>query len=156
MVLLIISPAHILSIFLQLLLFHLSILPNPLWVEYVPYIAGKPTTMLYFNNEIVIRPVPNQTYLIQLEADIRPTELLQSTDVPQIEQWWQYIAYGAAIKICQDRMDLESVNMMQPEFRLQQNLVNRTSLIQTANMSTKTVFNTPMKNGNWNGYNWPM
>ncbi len=130
--------------------------PNVLWVEYIPFIAGKPTTMLFYQEKFTIRPVPNQVYQIQLEVDVRPTELISSTDVPEIEQWWQFIAIGASQLILQDRLDVESLAMLAPMYREQFNFVHRTTLIQTANMSTKTVFNTPMKNGNWNGYNWPM
>ena len=130
--------------------------PNPLWVEYLPFIAGKPTTMLFYNNEFTLRPVPNQVYQIQLEVDVRPTALLNPADVPQLEQWWQYIAYGAAMLIVEDRVDDVTQSKLAVGMRKEFNNVNRTSLIQTANMSTKTVFNTPMRNGNWNGYNWPM
>jgi len=130
---------------------------NPIFVEFVGYAPGKPISMLYYDNQFTIRPVPDKAYAIQVEADIRPTELLTSIDIPQIEQWWQFIAYGGAKKIFEDRMDMDSVSMIMPEYMKQMNLVNRTSLVQQANERTVTIY-TQGKAYGWGWYgnaNWP-
>lgn len=124
---------------------------NVLYAEFVPYIPGKPISVLYYDNQFTLRPVPDKSYPVQVEADIRPTELLQSTDVPKIEQWWQFVAYGAAKKIFEDRMDMDSVQMILPEFMKQMNLVNRTSLVQQANERTVTIY-TQGKSYGWGWY----
>ena len=108
--------------------------------ETIPYQPGKPLAILYYDNKFTIRPVPDKVYAIQVEADIRPTELINSADVPQIEQWWQYIAYGASKKIFEDRMDLDSVKMIMPEFKAQEAFVLRTTLTQQANDRTVTIY----------------
>ena len=131
-------------------------IPNPIWVEYVPYVAGRPISMLFFNQIFTIRPVPDRAYLIQLEADARPTELISSTDVPQIEQWMEYIALGTTLRIVLRRGDKDSYNMFKPQFIEEQNKVNRTSLVQTANMRSQTIYVTGLGNNwGWNGSNWP-
>lgn len=120
--------------------------PNPpanaatIYVENIAYQPGKPLAILYYDDKFTIRPVPDKTYAIQIEADIRPTELLNAAQEPQKEQFWQYIAYGAAIKIFQDRMDMDSVQMVMPEFNKQERLVLRTSLAQQANDRTVTIY----------------
>jgi hypothetical protein len=130
----------------------------PVIVENIGYQPGKPLAVLYYNNEFTIRPIPDKVYSIQLEVDMRPTELLQLTDVPQLEQWWQWIAYGCAKKIFEDRMDMESVQMILPEYRKQECLVLRTTLTQQANERTVTIY-TQGKNygfmGGWGGSGWP-
>lgn len=115
---------------------------NPIWAEYVPYVAGLPISCLYYDNQFTLRPVPDKSYAVQIEADIRPTELLNAGLSPQIEQWWQLIAYGASKKIFEDRMDLDSVQMLLPEFKNQMNFVNRTSLVQQTNERTVTIYTT--------------
>ncbi len=129
---------------------------NPIYVEYIPYVAGKPISMLFYDEKFTIRPVPDRAYQIQLEADIRPTELLLTTQVPEIEQWWQFIAIGTAKLIFQDRVDVESLAMLAPMYREQFNFVQRTTLIQTANMRTQTIY-TQGRSTAWgyNGY-WPL
>lgn len=112
----------------------------PIWFEGILYQPGKPLCMLYYDNKFTIRPVPDKTYTINIEVDVRPTELINMTDVPQLEQWWQYIAYGAAKKIFEDRMDLDSVQLIMPEFKQQERLVLRTTLTQQANERTVTIY----------------
>jgi len=118
----------------------LSGITNPIYAEYIPYIPGKPLSVLYYDNEFTIRPVPDKSYPVQIEVDIRPTEMLDAGAPPQIEQWWQYIAYGCAKKIFEDRMDMDSVQMIMPEFNKQMNLVNRTSIVQQSNERTVTIY----------------
>jgi len=121
-----------------------------IWFEGVLYQPGKPLGILYYDNKFTIRPVPDKTYSVQIEVDIRPTELLNKTDVPQLAQWWQYIAYGAAKKIFEDRMDSDSVQMIMPEFKQQERLVLRTSLTQQANERTVTIYT----QGKIYGFGW--
>ena len=123
---------------------------NPIWAEFVPYIAGLPISVLYYDNQFTLRPVPDKVYSIQMDADITPTQLLSVTDNPQIKQWWQFLAYGASVKILQDRMDLDSVNLIWPEFKRQESMVLRTTLTQQADERTVTVYT----QGKSYGYGW--
>jgi hypothetical protein len=130
----------------------------PIYFEGILYQPGKPIGMLYYNNEFTLRPVPDKTYAIQIEVDVRPTELINSTDVPQLEQWWQYIAYGAAKKIFEDRMDMDSVQLIMPEFKQQERLVLRTTLTQQANERTVTIYTQGKQFGIGGGFfggGWP-
>jgi hypothetical protein len=131
----------------------------PIWFEGILYQPGKPIGMLYYEDKFIIRPVPDKTYSINIEVDARPTELIQTTDIPQLEQWWQYIAYGAAKKIFEDRMDIDSVQLIMPEFKQQERLVLRTTLTQQANERTVTIYtqgkNYGIGGGFFGGGGWP-
>ena len=118
----------------------------------VPMISAIPQSMLFYDNQITLRPVPNQPYAINFEVYARPTELLSSNQSPQLEEWWQYIAYGAARKIFQDRLDMDSVALIDPEFRLQQNLANRRTIVQNTNERAATIYTQTLSNsGGYNG-----
>ena len=108
--------------------------------ETYPYQPSRPDMVLYYDNTFFVRPVPDKAYPIQLDAYIRPTELLASNESPQLEQWWQYIAYGAAKKIFEDRMDLESVQLIMPEYKKQEALVLRRTVVQQANERVATIY----------------
>lgn len=112
----------------------------PIIVENIAYQPGKPLAMLYYDQKFTIRPVPDKAYAVSIEADIRPTELLNTIDEPKLSQWWQYIAYGAAKKIFEDRMDLDSVQLILPEFKMQERLCLRATLTQQANERTVTIY----------------
>lgn len=108
--------------------------------QVVPFQAGQPEVVLYYHNVFRVRPVPDKPYKIQMEAYIRPTELLSSVQEPELEQWWQYIAYGTSKKIFEDRMDVESVQMILPEFMKQERLVLRRTIVQQTNVRTPTIY----------------
>jgi len=111
-----------------------------IWVENIAYQPGKPLAVLYYNDTFTIRPVPDKTYSVQIEVDVRPTELLSNGQSPDLEQWWQYIAYLASRLIFQDRMDVDSVNQILPELKRQERLCLRTTLTQQANERTVTIY----------------
>lgn len=124
--------------------------------QYVPYVASRPTSLLYYNNEIILRPVPDQVYRISVQAQQKPTELMAAADFPDIQQWWQYIAYGTAKKIFEDRMDMDSVQMIMPEFLKQEELVLRTTTNQLKEERVATIYTQQIDgfDTNFNNRNW--
>ncbi len=106
----------------------------------VPTIPSRPFMMLFYNNTITLRPVPDQPYAINFEVDARPTQLFQQNSVPQLEELWQYLAYLTAKKIFEDRMDMDSVQMIMPELDEQARMCLRRTLVQLANQRTATVY----------------
>lgn len=106
----------------------------------VPYVPSRPLGMLFYDEKFTLRPVPDQPYAVNIEVYARPTELLATNKSPQLEQWWQYIAYLAALKIFQDRMDTESVQQIMPELRKQECLVLRTTIVQQTNERVYTMY----------------
>lgn len=120
----------------------------------VPVQPAIPQAMLYYNNTFTLRPVPDQPYPINFEVYTRPTQLISESDIPELEEYWQYIAYGAARKIFQDRMDLESVNLIEPEYRKQQTLIQRRSIVQYTNERTATIYTEQTSNNQGSSWGW--
>jgi len=106
----------------------------------VPVQPTLPQTMLFYDGKFTMRPVPDQTYRVQMEVARRPTELLSNSQSPELAEWWQYIAYGAAKKVFEDRMDLESVAQILPEYRKQENLCLRRTIVQQTSQRTTTIY----------------
>lgn len=124
--------------------------------QVVPYVAGRPLALLYFNDTFTVRPIPDQPYRIDIEVCVRPTELLDSAQQPELAQWWQYIAYGAAKKVFEDRMDMDSVGMIMDEYKKQETLVLRTTIVQQTPQRTSTIYTeqTSGSNNGSNGWGW--
>jgi hypothetical protein len=120
-----------------------------------PYNPGQPNTMLYYDYQFVFRPIPDQAYRVDLECFLRPSELLDAdTDVPALEQWWQYIAYGAAKKILEDQGNYDTVQNIMPEFTRQEQMVLNSTIMQQSNVRTSTIFTQYLEMGgaNYNGW----
>ena len=112
------------------------------YANYVPYTAARPTTLFYFDNKITLRPVPDKSYRVDITVDKRPTALIEDDDNPELTQWWQFFAIGASRKILQDRMDMESVALLEPEFREQELLILRRTIAQQSTQQVATIYNT--------------
>ena len=102
--------------------------------------AGKPSGVLFDGASFRLRPIPDSAYSLGFGVMKRPAELLSSTTSPEIKQAWQYIAYGAAKKLFEDRMDLESVQAILPEMKNQERLVLRLQLNKQKHERTATIY----------------
>lgn len=122
------------------------------YVQAQPYVAARPTAVLYYNNTFTVRPSPDGAYEVKLEAYIRPTELLSSSQEPELEQHWQFIAFGSAIKLLQWMSDWDTAEKLMPEFERQKLFVQRRTLEQQSDERSATIFSEPSRYlppGNW-------
>jgi hypothetical protein len=80
-----------------------------------------PLSILFFQNQFTLRPVPNQGYTIELTAYRLPSQALLGSNnpdvpnysgTPELNEWWETLAFGAAKKIYQDRLDTDGVQLM--------------------------------------------
>lgn len=118
----------------------------------VPYQPSRPQAMLFYDDVITLRPVPDKQYLVQVNAFKRPTELISSGEFPELRQWWQYLAYGAAKKIFEDSQDPEGIKILMPELKNQENQVLRRTIVEITNQRTATIYTemTAFPYGNFN------
>jgi hypothetical protein len=106
----------------------------------IPQVVSLPQALMFYDDKFTLRPVPDQPYQINFEAYVRPTYLLTTSQSPALNEWWQYIAYGAAKKIFEDRMDMDSVQLILPEFRKQETLCLRRTIVQYTNERVATIY----------------
>jgi len=126
---------------------------NPVNAQVLPYVAARPQTLCFYDNTFILRPIPDQPYQINFEVDLLPTQFMDTSDNPMVNQWWQYIAYGAAKKVLEDRRDMDAVQQIMPEYEKQESLVERRTLIQAANQRSQTIYVAQsIASGNWGGW----
>ena len=108
----------------------------------VPYVAARPTDILFFNNQFILRPVPDIAYQMQIVAYRSPAAFISSNpnQEPELRQWWQLLAYGAALKIFADDADFEQLSKFAPLYEEQLLLVQRRTLKQLANQRAPTQY----------------
>ena len=110
-----------------------------------------PQAMLFYDGQFTMRPCPDQPYRVNMEVYQRPTELLSGGQNPELNEWWQYIAFLASKKIFEDRMDMESVALIMSELKNQERLCQRRTIVQYTSQRTQTIY-TEAISGN-GGYN---
>ncbi len=149
-------------------------------VHYHPYVASRPRDVLYWQDQLFIRPIPNDTYLVKVMAYMMPTVVLSAatnapvypsltvapgttqfsspnfdtvsvtgfsgtpparlTDLPVLNELWEVIAYGAAIKILIEEGDWQEVQPLQAIYERQKMLAQRKTLRQLAHQRIPTVY----------------
>lgn len=128
---------------------------NEITITAVPYAANRPQGLLFYDNIITLRPVPDKIYKVSMNAFKSPTAFLTNSPstTPELRQWWQFLAYGAAKKIFEDVGDPEGVSTIMQGYKEQERLVLRRTLVQQTNQRTATIYteqvNYPI--GNWGG-----
>lgn len=111
-----------------------------IYASYLPYVASRPRTVLFFHNQFVFRPVPDKAYKVETEVFIVPTQLLSNGQAPELRQWWQLIALGAALKIFEDTQNMEDYQKVFPLYQMQEVLANRRTIKQQTQERVATPF----------------
>lgn len=125
---------------------------NEITFTFTPYQPNRPQAVLFYNNTITLRPVPDKPYPVELNAFITPTALLQKDDNTILKQWWQYLAFGAAKKIFEDSQDTEGINQIIGGLKEQENLVLNRHIVQQTNERTATIY-TETSASSYNNFN---
>lgn len=129
--------------------------------HYYPYVASRPRDCLFFQNQFTFKPAPNDVYQIKVMAYQQPTTLmanglsglqfLNQTDMAMFNEWWQVIAYGAALKILVEEGDHEEYERNRAYFEDAKLLAQRRCLKQLSNQRIQTQY--ADNNG---GATWPI
>ena len=108
--------------------------------HYYTYKPARPNSVLFYGTNLVFRPIPDQAYLITMQVYKKPDQLLANSQSPELRQWWQLIAYGAALKVFADALDMESYQKCLPLFQEQEILAMRSTVDQKSQKKVVTPF----------------
>lgn len=109
-------------------------------IQTVNYQSARPQAVLFYNDILQLSPVPDQAYEMVINAYVTPAALLTTTTEPELREWWQLLALGAARKIFGDRLDMESYQKIDILFDEQKRLVERRTLKQLSNQRVSTIY----------------
>jgi hypothetical protein len=113
---------------------------NNIFAQCFYYQTGLPRAILFYNNVLTLRTVPDQQYLIELDGYLSPAAFLNTGAAIPFGYMAEYIARGAARKILSDTGDLEQFQFYEPLFLEQEMLVwKRSQRIFTASR-TESIY----------------
>lgn len=126
-------------------------LPTPLtlpgdstiYASVVPYMASRPTDVLFYNQQIVLRPVPLQVFQIEFQISQQPTQLIAANAAPELDEWYLFICAGAAKLIYADFPDPDGWDYLMPIWQEQLQLAQRRTLKQLGTQRAATIFSQP-------------
>jgi len=111
-----------------------------IYAQYVPYIAQKPCSILYDENNLVLRPMPDKVYDIEFIVSKSPTQLVAAGDSPELKEWGLVIALGAAKMIMEDRGDMDGLERIAPVYEEQLKLISRRATRQDVKKRNWTIY----------------
>lgn len=148
--------------------------------HYHPYIASRPRDIMVWQQQVFLRPIPNDVYTIKMMAYLLPTTVMSSatnalvrpsidssgniqgftgnsgsepTDLPQFNEFWQLIAYGASLKIFAEDGDHQEYASYTPYYEKAKLLCQRKTLKQIAQNRIHTVYSS---SNNQSASAWPI
>jgi hypothetical protein len=113
---------------------------SPINAQYIPYVASRPQTACFFQDQVILFPLPDQAYTVSFEAYKYPTALATATSSPQLQEWWQLLALGAADKIFCDNGDMDNMAKYRPILDEQMRLVQRRTIVQYSSERVSTIY----------------
>lgn len=79
-----------------------------IYLSYILFQAGRPTAVLFYNNQFKFFVPPNTAYRFRMKGYLVVSALVNATDTPVLEQWGPAIAYGAARDIHADFGEMDA------------------------------------------------
>jgi hypothetical protein len=112
--------------------------------RYVAQEWTRPRDALFVNNIMTLRPVPDDNYRVEFYVYQTPVAFISDNQNPEVDFWWEYLAFGAAKKILQDRNDYETLQGVEASLReLESEIVNQTAA-ELNQSRTATIYNNPV------------
>lgn len=101
---------------------------------------GQPSSVLVYNNELLFRKCPDGTYYFNIEAWRRPyvyvnggsdtsLSFVNDDDEPEIQEWGNLIALGAAKQVLLEVGDDESMQRVEGMYRQELSKINSQTLL---------------------------
>lgn len=118
---------------------------DTIYASVVPYQSSRPTDVIFYNQQITFRPVPQQVYQVEFQISQQPTQLIANNSAPELDEWYLLLCAGAAKLIYADFPDPEGMQYVEQTFQEQLQLAQRRTLKQLGTQRVQTIFSQPTR-----------
>lgn len=126
-------------------------------IQYNPVVLNTPLSILFFQDQFVLRPVPDQGYTIELIAYRSPTQAMANTPAfqgkPELGEWWETIAWGASLKFFQNQRDDAGIANAKDALTYAYSLNETRTYAQMGKQSIQTIYSDQLYQ-NYNTQGW--
>lgn len=128
-------------------------------VQYNPTQPSIPLSIMFYQNQFTLSPVPDKGYTVELVAYRLPSQAIlgsedpdnpTTTGVPELKEWWETLAFGAAKKIYEDRLDPDGVASMDKSLNERYALNETRTYAQLSSQRIATIYSDQLT-GNYGG-----
>ena len=128
----------------------------PIQIQYNPKQFSIPLSIMFFQNQFTLCPVPDKGYTVELTCYRQPIQALLASDQagnPELSEWWEILSVGAAKKIFEDRLDTDGLMFIDKMLRERYDVIETRTYAQIGQQKIYTIYSDQLnQNYSLNGY----
>lgn len=116
---------------------------TPISIAYNPKTLQIPLSIMFFQNQFTLSPVPNAGYTIELTCYRQPIQALLAADQtgnPELSEWWEILSVGAAKKIFENRLDSDGVTFIDKMLKERYDIIETRTYAQIGQQRIQTIY----------------
>lgn len=116
---------------------------TPIQIQYNPKKLSIPLSVLFFQNQFTLAPVPDAGYTIEMTCYRQPIQALIAADMtgnPELSEWWEILAVGGAKKIFENRLDSDGVMFIDKMLKERYDIIETRTYAQIGQERIKTIY----------------
>lgn len=116
---------------------------TPIQIQYNPKKLSIPLAIMFYQNQFTLAPVPDAGYTIELTCYRQPIQALIAQDMagnPELSEWWEILAVGAAKKIFEERLDSDGVIFIDKMLKERYDIIETRTYSQIGQQRINTIY----------------
>lgn len=116
---------------------------TPISIQYNPKQFQIPLAIMFYQNQFTLCPTPDQGYTIELTCYRQPIQALIASDMagnPELSEWWEILAVGAAKKIFENRLDSDGVIFIDKMLKERYDVIETRTYAQIGQQRINTLY----------------
>jgi hypothetical protein len=116
---------------------------TPIQIQYNPRQTSIPLAIMFYQNQFTLAPMPDKGYTIELTAYRSPIKALLAPDQsgnPELSEWWEILAVGAAKKIFENRIDSDGVMFIDKMLKERYDIIESRTYASIGQRSIYTIY----------------
>lgn len=116
---------------------------TPIQIQYNPKRFSIPLSIMFYQNQFTLCPVPDAGYTIELTCYRQPVQALIAQDMagnPELSEWWEILSVGAAKKIFEERFDSDGVMFIEKMLKERYDIIETRTYAQIGQQRINTIY----------------
>jgi hypothetical protein len=116
---------------------------TPIQIQYNPKQLSIPLAIMFYQNQFTLCPVPDKGYTVELTCYRQPIQALLAADMagnPELSEWWEILAVGAAKKIFEERLDSDGVMFIDKMLKERYDIIETRTYAQIGQERIGTIY----------------
>lgn len=116
---------------------------TPIQIQYNPKQLSIPLSIMFYQNQFTLAPVPDKGYTVELTCYRQPIQALLAADMsgnPELSEWWEILSVGAAKKIFEERLDSDGVIFIDKMLKERYDVIETRTYAQIGQQRISTLY----------------